>query len=356
MAGFKKGFCTHCKGDERGRIFNVNKDAEVCYCPHCAHVMKPKEAIGNYSWLISSYLKKASNALFESTEYLLAYQTFAHVIDLDDSVKVAYFGRLLSLVYLSTLRTSKISLALQMHRLQAKLFHYQETASEYFNFLWLLLDALDQYENRMNKRLQNHHIFYDEDCIVLYLKRLDEIIKYKTFIKEEAEYFVDANKEQYQVVVERAKNSVDQYKNAYLQRYVTAEGKSYLFDEFDKNGTPVINLQKHIPIQTVHNFKPQYLNPKEKNKNLIRDDIYLNNLTLSNLVKISVPLAIFLMVTVVAGIIASFFIEPKAIKLLIYIVGASLLAASFVLVILHFAWKNSLKKKYYNGTNPFIFK
>ena len=100
----------------------------------------------------------------------------------------------------------------------------------------------------------------------------------------------------------------------------------------------------------------EYLNPKENKKNLIRDDIYLNNLTLSNLVKISVPLAIFLFVVVVAGIIASFFIEPKAIKLLIYIVGASLLAASFVLVILHFAWKNSLKKKYYNGTNPFIFK
>ena len=106
MAGFKKGFCTHCRGDEKSRIFNVNKDAEVCYCPHCTHAMKPKEAIGNYTWLISSYLKKASSALFESTEYLYAYQTFAHVIDLDDTVKVAYFGRLLSLVYLSTLRTS----------------------------------------------------------------------------------------------------------------------------------------------------------------------------------------------------------------------------------------------------------
>ena len=81
MASFKKGFCTHCKGDERARIFEVNKDADVCYCPHCAHTMKPKEAIGNYSYLISSYLKKASKALFESTEYLYAYQTFAHVID-----------------------------------------------------------------------------------------------------------------------------------------------------------------------------------------------------------------------------------------------------------------------------------
>ena len=41
----KKGFCTHCKGDEDLRIFDVNKDAEVCYCPHCMAAMPPKEAI-----------------------------------------------------------------------------------------------------------------------------------------------------------------------------------------------------------------------------------------------------------------------------------------------------------------------
>ena len=356
MASFKKGFCTHCKGEERSRIFNVNKDADVCYCPHCTHAMKPKEAIGNYSYLISSYLKKASKALFESTEYLYAYQTFAHVIDLDDSVKVAYFGRLLSLVYLSTLRTSKISLALQMHRLQAKSYHYQETASEYFNFLWLLLDALDQYEVRMKKRIQNHHIFYDEDCIVLYLKRIDEIINYRTFIQEEAEYFVDANKEQFSVVVERAKNSIESCKNVFLQRFVSAEGYSYLFDGFGKDGNPIINLQKHIPQQNVHSFKPQHLYPKENKKALIKDEIYLNNLTLSNLVKMSVPLAIFLLAVVAGGLIASFFIEPPTIKLIIYIGSVVLLSASFLLIILHFAWKNSLKKKYYNGTNPFIFK
>ena len=353
---FKKGFCTHCKGDERSRIFNVNKEAEVCYCPHCAHVLKPKEAISNYSWLISSYLKKASKALFESTEYLYAYQTFAHVIDLDETVKVAYFGRLLSLVYLSTLRESKIPFALQMHRQQAKLFHYQETAREYFNFLWLLLDALDQYENRMKKRIKYHTFFYDEDCIRLFLERIDEIKKYKDFIALEAEFFIDANKDQYNVVIERVKNGTKDYESTFNQRFVTTEGKSYLFDGFDKNGTPVVNLQKHIPDQPAHNYKPLALLPNEEKVPLIKDEIYLNNLTLSRLVKMSVPVAIFLLVVVAAGLVSSFIIEPKTVKLIIYIACVLLLAASFLLVILHFAWKNSLKKKYYNGTNPFIFK
>ena len=111
MAVLRKGFCKHCEGEESLRIFNVNKDAEVCYCPHCMKEMQPKEAIKEYGELISYYLKKASKYLFESTEYLLAYQTFAHVIDLDDTIKVARFGRVLSLVYLSTLRTSKINFA-----------------------------------------------------------------------------------------------------------------------------------------------------------------------------------------------------------------------------------------------------
>ena len=129
-----------------------------------------------------------------------------------------------------------------------------------------------------------------------------------------------------------------------------------MFEEFGKDGVPVVNLQKHIPSQNVHSFKPQHLYPKENKKGLIRDDIYMNNLTLSNLVKMSVPLSIILLAIVVGGMIASFFIDSSTIKLLIYITSVALLAASGVLVILHFAWKNSLKKKYYNGTNPFIFK
>ena len=353
---FKRGFCTHCKGDEKERIFAVNKDADVCYCPHCTHAMTPKEAINNYSWLISTYLKKASKALFESTEYLYAYQTFAHIIDLDDTIKVAYLGRLLSLVYLSTLRTSKISLAMSMHRQQAKLFHYQETAREYFNFLWLVLDALDTYENRIRKRVRNHGIYYDIDCTILYLKRIDEIRNYKNFIADEAGFFVDANKDQFSVIINRVRNTDADYDAVFKQRFVTADGYSYLFFEFNKNGVPLINLQSHIPPQNVHRFKPASLNPKDNKKSQIRDEIYLNNLTLSRLVSISVPFAIFLLAVVVAGMVASFIVKDQTVDLLIYIISAFLLSASFLLIILHFAWKRRLKKKYYNGTNPFILR
>lgn len=353
---FKKGFCTHCKGEEKDRIFAVNKDADVCYCPNCTAAMKPKEAINNYTSLISYHLKKASKALFESTDYLLAYQTFAHVIDLDDTVKVAYFGRLLSLVYLSTLRTSKIGFALLLHRQQAKLYHYQENSREYFNFLWLLLDALDRYEARMKRRIISHGIFYDTDCITVYLKRIDEIRKYKAYIAEEATFFVGSNKEQFQVIVDRAKSTLDNYNNIFQQRFVAGDGSSYLFSEFDNNKNPIINLQADIPLQSVHHIQPASLYPKDGKKSTIKDEIFLNNTQLSKLVALSIPVAIILLVAVAVGMGISFAIPSTTAKLMIYILSALLLPTSLVLAILHFSWKNRLKKKYYNGTNPFIFK
>ena len=353
---FKKGFCTHCRGDEKARIFAVNKDAEVCYCPSCAHAMKPKEAISNYSWLISYHLKRASKALFESTEYLLAYQTFAHIIDLDDTIKVAYFGRILSLVYLSTLRTSKISFALLMHRQQVKFCHYQETATEYFNFLWLLLNALDYYESKMLKRLTSHSYFYDQECVELYLERLYETRQYKKFIAEEAEFFIASNKEQFQAVVDRVKKALPEYDLILEQRFITAEGSSYAFAQYDENNKPMISLQEEVIVQMNRRYKPASLSQTDNKKVLIHDEIFLNNLPLSRLVAASVPVAITLLAIVIGGLIASIFVSDQHVKLTIFIISALMLVVSLLLIILHFAWKNRLKKKYYNGTNPFTFK
>ena len=96
--------------------------------------------------------------------------------------------------------------------------------------------------------------------------------------------------------------------------------------------------------------------PKDNKKSKIRDDVFLNNLTLARLVSFSVPLAIILLVVAIVGVIISFFIPSTIVKILIYIGSAFLLIGSLLLIILHFSWKNRLKKKYYNGTNPFIFK
>ena len=353
----KNGFCVHCKGEERLRIFGVNKDAKICYCPHCTTAMQPKEAIANYAGLISAHLKKASKYLFESTEYLSAYQEFAYILDLDDTIKVAYFGRILALVYLSTLRTSKIYFAHLMHKQQApRLFHYQETAHEYFNFLWLLLDALDTYENNMKTRLTSRGIYYDVDCIVLYIQRLDEIRKYKNFIATEASYFVEFKKEHFANIIERVKKDNERYDVAYNDAYTTADGHNYCYVGLGSNGIPLLAHKLDAPKIKIHHIKPAFLNAKDNKKSTIKDEIFLNNLPLSRLVNMSVPLAIAFLSSAVIAMVISFFVPNPLAKIIIYISSIALSSVSLMLIILHFSWKNRLKKKYYNGTNPFIFK
>lgn len=357
MAVLKRGFCTHCDGDETLRIFNVNKDAEICYCPLCAHPMQPKEAIADYRNLLSYYLKRASRYLFETTEYLRAYQTFAHVIDLDDSIKVAYFGRLLSLVYISTLRKGKISFALLMHKQEApRLFHYQETKNEYFHFLWLLLDALDTYESKMKKRLTTHNYYYDVDCVVLYLKRIEEIRLYREFIVSEAQFFIESNKDQFKTIVDRVNKSTNYYQNALKQKYFTTDGNCYLFNEYGPNITPILTM-KSEKVEKLHHIKNEIsLYPKDNKKSPISDEVYQNNLPLFIFVSASVPLAIAFFIASLVAVIFALAIPEAIAKIFLFIGTAILISASLMLLILHFSWKNRLKKKYYNGTNPFILK
>ena len=356
----KRGFCTHCQGDEKLRIFNVNKSAEVCYCPHCTHPMQPKDAVDNYRHMISHHLKRASMYLFESTEYLSAYQEFAHIIDLDDSIRAAYYGRLLSLVQLSTLRTSKINFAFLMHRQEMRIFHSADICVEYYHFLVLLLDALDTYETKMKKRLTNHGYFYDTDCVVLYLKRLDEIRSYKDFIVTEAEYFIDIkannNDESFMEVVKRVEEDHKNYDEIFKSSFVTANGLTYKFVTFGNDNNPTIAIDSKAQMQKPRFKKQIYLNPKDNKKSRIRDDIYLNNLPLSKLVTVSIPLAIIFLILGVGAVVLGLFVDSVALKYLLFITAGMLASGSLMLIILHFSFKARLKRTYYNGTNPFILR
>ena len=357
----KKGFCTHCKGDESRRIFGVNKDAEVCYCPNCMAAMQPAEAIANYRGLIIHYLKKGSKALFETTQYLVAYQTFAHIIDINETIKVAHFGRVLSLVYLSSLRHSKIPFAMELHKQEAsKWFHYTETVTECFHFMGLLIYALDTYEARLKKRITNHSgAFYDVDCVILYLKRLDEIREYKEFIISEAEVFAENGKEQFKEIAERLERDKKHYIDAYKQIFHTVDGFSYTFQHFDNSRNPIGSIKNERPNVVEDDKKKKKrkieLYPKDGKKSLIKDELFANNLTLSRLVMASIPVALLSFVAALVFLIVSF-VVPIVGKIILLTLAVLLVVLSFVLFILHFVWKNQHNKKYYKGTNPFILK
>ena len=98
------------------------------------------------------------------------------------------------------------------------------------------------------------------------------------------------------------------------------------------------------------------LYPKDNKKSPIRDEVYQNNLPLFVFVSMSVPLAIILFFAALTAVVIGIIAPSEIVKMLLFIGAAILTSVSLMLFILHFAWKNTLKKKYYNGTNPFIFK
>ena len=312
----KKGFCTHCKGDEDLRIFDVNKDAEVCYCPHCMAAMSPKEAITNYNGLIANYLKHGSKALFDSTQYLEAYQTFAHIIDLNETIKVAHFGRIISMVHLS----------------------------------------LNSYQTRIKRRITTHSgIYYDMDCVILYLQRIKEIRDYKDFVAQEAKFFVDNGKEQFQTIIDTVISNDHSYDTIYNDRYVTADGYTYVFAGFDSNGLPLVSIKNSKPDVELRRHKIE-LYPKDNKKSPIKDEVYPNKLPMFRLFMASIPAASFLFTAAIIGIAFSFVIPSSVVKALVLLISAIAIIAALVFFTLHFTWKNALKKKYYSGMNPFILK
>ena len=247
-----------------------------------------------------------------------------------------------------------------LHKQEApKWFHYTETVTEAFQFMGLLIYALDTYEARLRKRITLHNgPFYDVDCVILYLRRLDEIREYKEFIISEANVFVENGKEQFKEIAERLERDKAHYVSAFKEVFHTVDGFTYTFQHFDNNRNPIGAVKNDHPnVEPEKNKKRKIeLYPKDGKKSLIKDELFANNLTLARLVNVSVPVALILFITAAICLIASFPIPNLVATIVLLSFSIVLVAISVVLFILHFVWKNEHNKKYYKGTNPFILK
>ena len=104
--------------------------------------------------------------------------------------------------------------------------------------------------------------------------------------------------------------------------------------------------------QKVRHIKEEIsLYPKDNKKSPIRDEIYQNNLPIFIFVSMSVPLAIILFFAALTAIIIGIFAPSDLVKMLLFIGAAIVTSVSLMLFILHFSWKNALKKKYYMVSN-----
>ena len=139
-------------------------------------------------------------------------------------------------------------------------------------------------------------------------------------------------------MVNRVKESSKYYDHVFSEQYVTADGFAYAFNTFGVDSLPSIMMVSDQPQRVAHRVKPINLYPKDNKKSPIRDSIYLNNLPLSRLVAVSIPLAVLMLIACIAAIVFGIVLKTTILKVLLFASAVILASSSLLLFILHFSF------------------
>ena len=342
----KKAYCTHCKtDDELSRIFSVNPEAKVCYCPNCMVELKPKEAIDEYNFFIATKLNKADQLLFRDTRFYDAYCAYAKIIEIDPLIMKARFGRIIALFYMSTLRRTHFLDAITLLDREAdQFFRKMKEQGYYAKFLTKILNAVDEYQNRFMRRITVKERFYSEDCVELYFKRLYEIIEVKKFVINEIDKILVKNPDEKinRFFINR-QNELNELQGIFKDAVATTDGSRYqVANVFGPTQILVKKLDESINPLSRH--KVYKLSENEKKGRLINDKVYPDNSHLMFLATSCIPvMSVFFTVAVLAALIYVFDMFNLGIIALFIAIGFALIA--IVTLIFFLYWKNKLSKR-----------
>ena len=343
----KKAFCRYCHEGDHLSIFEAIPDADVCFCPSCGRQLIPNTAINDYDQLLVKYTKDAEKILYAKTDYLEAYQSFAHIIEIAPDYFEGYAGRLVSLIYLSTLRRERLRDFITMFESEndmiVKLAKSKET---YISFLKKVNFAIDDYDKNFRRRLIYRHHFYDSDCVSLYFTRLSEIIEAKEVIRGPLENFKNAEKNYkgQEDLYKKIVRSLSVLNNQLKEQVICADGFTYKLVSFGKDGSPLLAKEERV---TSTNIKfNRSLNPNDKHKKIIKDRVFKDFSHFYSWSKVSLIFIVIAVLIAALGLCSGLFMKNKIPYHWVgYIVFAVALAGAFVLVGFHIAWKKQLKSR-----------
>ena len=176
------GYCKKCHiYGEPPRFIDVNTEHSVIICPKCGTRMTPKQAVLNYDNYFEGLYKEAEMLLFRARNYQGAYKAFAKIIDYRPDDVIARYGRILALVYLSSLRQTYFNESLLMFSEERKKYlRDKRYRSQYYIFIKEVNKAVDKYRNLLKRRIvyktkDGREFFYDSDCVSLYFHRILQI-------------------------------------------------------------------------------------------------------------------------------------------------------------------------------------
>ena len=342
--GTKKGLCPYCQSKRIDhRIFPVNPEASTCFCPSCMKEMEPKTAIDNYNDLINGLLSKADNTLFVACDPSLAYQQYANVLEFEANETHALIGRILCLVYMGKVRKSYLKEAYIL--LENTPFKGSDI-TVFVNFLEKINFALDEYDTALIKKLTFREHFYDVECLKLYLIHLNDIIKLKELIlsnfKQSKKSYATQQNEEF---INMLTNIVDEKKRCLALEYHCTDGNGYKLSKFIDDKA-VVNKTTTEETNHFARFRLSTLDPNEKNKRLIKDQVFKDYTAIIKLRKVSIFFCILLYLCMAGSIVSAILLGKDfvlrasliAVGVFFFIVGSLVLAISIY-------WRIILKKR-----------
>lgn len=344
----KKGFCSHCyKKKKKEVFFSVNKDAEICYCPSCMQQLVPNEAIDDYNLYLTHHIMKAKKLLYNDTNFYEAYVHFAKIIEIEEDNEVGHYGRLLSLIYMSTLRISKFKEVMILFQSESNLYHSFKDKLYYLKFLKKINRAVEEYDARYIKRLSFKDYFYSIECIQLYFDRKSEIINLKNLLLNEADYLLEQEEDIKVINFKKdIEKSIKELNKQFKEKVICINGLTYSNIGFSSRGDVLLSSDGKKKFVAIKTFK-RILSEKEGRGFLIKDHVYPDNIHLAHLMNVAIPFSIVFLVLALASsslMIMSQTLFPSYKPLFIYLTigfGFCLLAT----MVLHLWWRRKLKKR-----------
>ena len=342
----KRGMCPYCKNHN---YFLVNPEAMSCFCGTNMHQISPAEAINTYNSYVDGMIAKANNTLEIVGNSELAYQEFADVIELDDSITYAYLGRILCLIYMSKVRKSYINDArLLLDKAADECFKKTSEYHMIVSFLKKIVKVAEEYLEVVHKKLTLKSYFYDTKCLKLYLTHVNEV---KDFENEALEVMTSIKKKYANEKVDMLLNFLDELittKEMFLnsEDHALVYGDYYKFKEIKNNSAEIVKVEnKHIDTKLVR-YRLATLDSSNNKARFIKDDVFKDYTAIIRSRKVVCAWFILLYIfAAFCGVSAYIFREKPIIFYSASGLGGLLFIIAFILMILFISWGAKIKKK-----------
>ena len=349
----RKGICPYCNiARIENRIFTVNPEAAICFCPNCMREVEPSAAIKAYDDYIVSLIDKADESLFMKCDPEAAYQDYAKIIETDPTVVEGYLGRLLSMVYMSKIRSNYLKEVSILLGEEAEAYFLKTNVLDKFvPFLKKINRVVDEYYSVCARRLSyRDKYFYDVSCLTTFLRRVDEIYEFKSDILKYC--MVMRRKYSHQtveVLINLLEQSLDKLERLKERDFALASGVYFHLVEYKPDGEAVVekvNNKKSASFNVLKKIRLHSLDPNAKGKKYINDVVFKNY---TRVMKASKAAAFwytfFFLLAAGAGVAAYFFFADKMVFYILVAAGALCLLLGIVFLSLRLSYKKIIKKR-----------